>query len=201
MTMRVAVAVSGRGSNLEALLRALGPEAPARVVLVITNRPDARALEVAATHGVDTTVLHDHADASQWLAPLERHQVDLIVLAGYLKLVPASVVARYRDRMVNIHPALLPAHGGRGMYGHRVHEAVIASGDRESGATVHLVDEVYDRGAILAQRRVPVLPGDTPERLAARVLEVEHQLLPAVVLAAASAGHPVPISEHVELPS
>lgn len=201
MTMRVAVAVSGRGSNLEALLRALGPEAPARVVLVMTNRPDARALEVAATHGVDTAVLHDHADASQWLAPLERHQVDLIVLAGYLKLVPASVVARYRDRIVNIHPALLPAHGGRGMYGHRVHEAVLANGDRESGATVHLVDEVYDRGAILAQRRVPVLPGDTPERLAARVLEAEHQLLPAVVLAAASAGRPVPLSEHVELSS
>jgi phosphoribosylglycinamide formyltransferase 1 len=201
MTMRVAVAVSGRGSNLEALLRALGPEAPARVVLVITNRPDARALEVAATHGVDATVLHDHRDASQWLAPLERHQVDLIVLAGYLKLVPASVVARYRDRIVNIHPALLPAHGGRGMYGHRVHEAVLASGDRESGATVHLVDEVYDRGAILAQRRVPVLAGDTPDRLAARVLEVEHQLLPAVVLAAASAGRPVPISEHVEFSS
>jgi formyltetrahydrofolate-dependent phosphoribosylglycinamide formyltransferase len=201
MTMRVAVAVSGRGSNLEALLRALRPEAPARVVLVMTNRPDARALDVAAAHGVDTTVLHDHADASQWLAPLERHQVDLIVLAGYLKLVPASVVARYRDRIVNIHPALLPAHGGRGMYGRRVHEAVLASGDRESGATVHLVDEVYDRGAILAQRRVPVLPEDTPERLAARVLDVEHQLLPAVVLAAAGAGRPVPLSEQVELSS
>jgi formyltetrahydrofolate-dependent phosphoribosylglycinamide formyltransferase len=201
MTMRVAVAVSGRGSNLEALLRALGPEAPARVVLVLTNRPDARALDVAARYGVDTAVLHDHADAPEWLAPLERHQVDLIVLAGYLKLVPASVVARYRDRIVNIHPALLPAHGGPGMYGHRVHEAVLASGDRESGATVHLVDEVYDRGAILAQRRVPILPGDTPAQLAARVLEVEHQLLPAVVLAAANAGRPVPLSEHVELPS
>jgi folate-dependent phosphoribosylglycinamide formyltransferase PurN len=87
------------------------------------------------------------------------------------------------------------------MYGHRVHEAVLASGDRESGATVHLVDEVYDRGAILAQRRVPILPGDTPAQLAARVLEVEHQLLPAVVLAAANAGRPVPLSEHVELPS
>jgi phosphoribosylglycinamide formyltransferase-1 len=87
------------------------------------------------------------------------------------------------------------------MYGRRVHEAVLASGDRESGATVHLVDEVYDRGAILAQRRVPVLPEDTPERLAARVLDVEHQLLPAVVLAAAGAGRPVPLSEQVELSS
>jgi formyltetrahydrofolate-dependent phosphoribosylglycinamide formyltransferase len=199
MTMRVAVAVSGRGSNLEALLRALGPEAPARVVLVLTNRPDAPALQVAASFRIDGRVLADPNDAAQWLAQLERHQIDLVVLAGYLKLVPAPVVARYRDRIVNIHPALLPAHGGRGMYGHRVHEAVLAAGDRESGATVHLVDEVYDRGAILAQSRVPVLPGDTPERLAARVLDVEHRLLPAVVLAAAAAGRPVPLSETVEL--
>ncbi|HEY8256238.1 MAG TPA: phosphoribosylglycinamide formyltransferase [Gemmatimonadales bacterium] len=195
----MAVAVSGRGSNLEALLRALGPEAPARVVLVLTNRPDAPALQVAASFRIDGRVLADPNDAAQWLAQLERHQIDLVVLAGYLKLVPAPVVARYRDRIVNIHPALLPAHGGRGMYGHRVHEAVLAAGDRESGATVHLVDEVYDRGAILAQSRVPVLPGDTPERLAARVLDVEHRLLPAVVLAAAAAGRPVPLSETVEL--
>ena len=125
-----------------------------------------------------------------WLDPARRdHRVDLLVLAGYLKLVPAAVIARYRHRIVNVHPALLPAFGGPGMYGRRVHEAVLASGARESGATVHLVDEVYDRGAILAQRRVPVLPGDTPDRLAARVLEVEHRLLPAVVLAAA-AGRP-----------
>jgi phosphoribosylglycinamide formyltransferase-1 len=120
------------------------------------------------------------------------------VLAGYLKLVPAAVIARYRDRILNVHPALLPAFGGRGMYGHRVHEAVLASGARESGATVHLVDEVYDRGAILAQGRVPVLPDDTPDRLAARVLAVEHRLLPAAVLAAAAAGRAVPLSETVE---
>jgi folate-dependent phosphoribosylglycinamide formyltransferase PurN len=124
--------------------------------------------------------------------------VDLLVLAGYLKLVPAAVIARYRDHVLNVHPALLPAFGGRGMYGHRVHEAVLASGARESGATVHLVDEVYDRGAILAQARVPVLPDDTPDRLAARVLAVEHRLLPAAVLAAAAAGRAVPLSETVE---
>lgn len=199
MTMRVAVAVSGRGSNLEALLRALGPAAPARVALVLTNRADAGALRVAAAHDVPTQVLGHPADPAEWLAGLERHQIDLIVLAGYLKLVPAAVIARYRDRIVNVHPALLPAHGGRGMYGHRVHQAVLASGDRESGVTVHLVDEAYDRGAILAQSRVPVLPGDSAERLAARVLEVEHRLLPAVVLAAAAAGRPVPLSETVEL--
>ncbi len=198
MTMRVAVAVSGRGSNLEALLRALVPEALARVVLVLSNRADAGALDRARDHGIAAEVLPDPADGADWLVRLERHRVDLLVLAGYLNLVPAAVIARYRDRILNVHPALLPAFGGRGMYGRRVHEAVLASGARESGATVHLVDEVYDRGAILAQTRVPVLPGDTPDTLAARVLVAEHRLLPAVVLAAATAGRPVPLPDTVE---
>jgi phosphoribosylglycinamide formyltransferase-1 len=198
MTMRIAVAVSGRGSNLEALLHALGPGAPARVVLVLSNRADAGALARAARHAVPAEVLADPADPADWISRLERHRVDLVVLAGYLKLVPPEVVARYRGRMLNVHPALLPDHGGPGMYGHRVHEAVLASGARESGATVHLVDEAYDRGAILAQARVPVLPGDDADRLAARVLQAEHRLLPAVVLAAATAGRPVPLSEVVE---
>ncbi len=200
MTMRVAVAVSGRGSDLESLLHALGPETPARVVLVLSNTPDAGGLERARAHGVAAEVLPDPDDAADWLARLERHRVDLLVLAGCLKLVPAPVVDRYRHLIVNIHPALLPAFGGRGMYGLRVHEAVLRSGARESGATVHLVDEASDRGAILAQGRVPVLPDDDPERLAARVLVVEHRILPAVVLAAAAAGRPVPIPETVESP-
>jgi folate-dependent phosphoribosylglycinamide formyltransferase PurN len=117
------------------------------------------------------------------------------VLAGYLKLVPSPVVAEYRDRIINIHPALLPDFGGKGMYGRRVHEAVLASGARESGASVHLVDERYDRGAVLAQARVPVFPNDTADDLAERVLAEEHRLLPAVVLAAARAGRPVPLNE------
>ena len=199
MTMRIAVAVSGRGSNLEALLRALGPGAPARVVVVLSNRADAGGLARAQAHGVATEVLADPADAGEWLERLGRHEADLLVLAGYIRLVPAGVIERYRGRILNVHPALLPAFGGKGMYGRRVHEAVLARGDRESGATVHLVDEVYDGGAVLAQARVPVLPGDDPDRLAARVLEVEHRLLPAVVLAAAAAGHPVPLPEAVEL--
>jgi phosphoribosylglycinamide formyltransferase 1 len=198
MPMHVAVAVSGRGSNLEALLRALGPDAPARVALVLSNRADAPAVQCAAGRGLATVTLRDHADAREWLSALERHGVDLLVLAGYLKLVPAEVVARYRGRIVNVHPALLPAFGGKGMYGRRVHQAVLASGARESGATVHLVDEAYDRGAILGQARVPVLPGDDPDTLAARVLEMEHRLLPAVVLAAAAAGRPVPLPEFAE---
>jgi formyltetrahydrofolate-dependent phosphoribosylglycinamide formyltransferase len=198
MPMHVAVAVSGRGTNLEALLRALGSGAPARVVLVLSNRADAPALERASGLGIATVALRDFADGREWLSALERHGVDLLVLAGYLKLVPAGVIERYRGRILNVHPGLLPAFGGQGMYGRRVHEAVLASGARESGATVHLVDEVYDRGAILGQARVPVLPGDDPDTLAARVLEAEHRLLPAAVLAAAAAGRPVPIPEFAE---
>jgi formyltetrahydrofolate-dependent phosphoribosylglycinamide formyltransferase len=198
MTMRVAVAASGGGSNLEALVRSLGPGAPARVVLVLSDRAAAGALDRARGHGIPTAVLADSASGSQWLDLLQRSDVDLLVLAGYLKLVPAEVVERYRGRIINIHPALLPTFGGQGMYGRRVHAAVLASGARESGASVHLVDEVYDRGTVLGRTRVPVLPGDDPDTLAARVLEAEHRLLPAVVLAAAAAGRPVPVPEPVE---
>jgi phosphoribosylglycinamide formyltransferase 1 len=195
MTMRIAVAISGRGSNLEALLQALGPSAPAEIVLVVSDRPRAAGLSLVRDTRIATEVLADPADGAAWLAVLRKREVDLVVLAGYLKLVPAPVIAAYRGRIINIHPALLPAFGGKGMYGRRVHQAVLASGARETGATVHLVDEAYDRGAVLAQARVPILPGDTPDRLSARVLEVEHRLLPAVVLAAAHAGQPVPLDE------
>ncbi len=197
MSCRVAVCVSGGGSNLQALLDALQGEAPARVVLVLSNRPDAGGLERARRAGVPAEVLADPADTTDWITRLGRRDVDLVVLAGYLKLVPPGVIAKYRGRMINIHPALLPTFGGPGMYGRRVHEAVLRSGGTESGATVHLVDEEFDRGEILAQRRVPVLAGDTPDSLAARVLEVEHRLLPAVVLAAARAGRPVPLTDTV----
>jgi phosphoribosylglycinamide formyltransferase-1 len=194
MSYRVAVCVSGGGSNLQALLDRLQGEEPARVVLVLSNRADAGGLERARRAGIPAEVLADPADASEWITRLGRRDVDLVVLAGYLKLVPPGVVQKYTGRIINVHPALLPAFGGPGMYGQRVHEAVIASGAAESGPTVHLVDEVYDRGAILAQRRVPVLPGDTPTALAARVLAEEHRLLPDAVLAAARAGRPVPMS-------
>ncbi|MEZ4587067.1 MAG: phosphoribosylglycinamide formyltransferase [Gemmatimonadales bacterium] len=194
MSMRVAVCISGRGSNLAALLAALGPEAPARVVLVLSNRASAGGLELARAAGVPTAVLQNAADPAEWLRHLEAARADFVVLAGFLKAVPAAVVARFAGRMVNVHPALLPAHGGPGMYGRHVHEAVLASGESESGATVHLVTERYDEGPILGQARVPVLPGDTAETLAARVLEVEHRLLPAAVLAAAPGGRAVPFT-------
>jgi len=191
--MRVAVAVSGRGSNLEALFERLGNGDDARVVLVISDRAEAPALDRARERGVAAMALQDWRSAEEWLAALTAESVDLLVLAGYLKLVPAEVIARYRGRIINVHPALLPAFGGKGMYGIRVHEAVLQSGAVESGCTVHLVEEEYDRGMTLVQARVPVLPGDTAQVLASRVLEQEPRLLPAVVLAAARAGHPVVI--------
>jgi formyltetrahydrofolate-dependent phosphoribosylglycinamide formyltransferase len=201
MPMRVAVCVSGRGSNLFALLEALAGSDRAEVVLVLSDRGDAPALARARERGIPAFNLADYRDPEEWLARLGAAQVDLIVLAGYLRLVPSTVISAYRDRIVNIHPALLPAFGGPGMYGRHVHEAVLRSGAAVSGATVHLVDEEYDRGAILAQAKVPVLPDDTPDTLAARVLRAEHTLLPAVVLKAAEMGHPVPIPEPVVLPA
>jgi formyltetrahydrofolate-dependent phosphoribosylglycinamide formyltransferase len=195
MKMRIAVAISGRGSNLEALLGALEPGARAQVALVVSDRAEAAGLERARDRGIPAETLSHPDDGDEWLRLLWRFRIDLVVLAGYLKLVPAPVIACYRGRIINIHPALLPAFGGKGMYGRRVHEAVLASGAQESGATVHLVEEVYDRGAVLAQARVPVLPEDTADTLAARVLAVEHELLPRAVLAAAAAGRPVPLTE------
>ena len=178
--VRVAVLVSGGGTNLQALLDALHDSPLARVARVISNRPDAGALARAGRAGVPTTVLRDPGDPAELQSALAG--AELVVLAGYLKLVDASVVARFRGRMINIHPALLPDFGGPGMYGRRVHEAVLASGAKESGVTVHFVDDAFDRGEIIAQERVPVRPNDTPETLAARVLEAEHRLLPKVVL-------------------
>jgi phosphoribosylglycinamide formyltransferase-1 len=178
----VAVLVSGRGSNLQALMDALAGEVPGRVVLVVSNKPDAPALARAREAGIAAECVAPD-DAAALLARFAEHRVALVVLAGYLKRVPERVVAAYRGRMLNVHPALLPSFGGEGMYGRRVHEAVLASGARLSGATVHLVDEQYDRGPIVAQWPVPVRAGDTAETLAHRVLDIEHRLLPAVVVA------------------
>jgi formyltetrahydrofolate-dependent phosphoribosylglycinamide formyltransferase len=186
--MRVAVLASGGGTNLEALIDACGTGAPATVALVLSNNPQADALRRATRAGIPTGVLHHPDDGTGLLEQLRGHRADLVVLAGYLKLVPRDVVDALAGRMINIHPALLPAFGGGGMYGINVHRAVLTSGATVSGASVHLVDAVYDRGRIVAQWPVPVQRDDTPEALHERVLAVEHQLLPAVVLAAARAG-------------
>lgn len=173
----VAVLVSGGGSNLQAILDAqmqntLGD---VRVVQVVASKPGIPALDRAKKAGVDTVVAETQ-DAV--LHALNQSHVQVICLAGYLKKLSPAIVQRFRGKILNIHPALLPKYGGAGMYGHYVHEAVLAAGEKESGCTVHVVDEEYDRGPILAQAKVSVLPNDTPESLAARILEQEHQLYP-----------------------
>ena len=207
MKVRGAVFASGGGSNFQALLDHQRPEGDWGVVLLVTDREDAgaiaRAVEASVPAVVIKTTGRDAADvARETLQLLARYRVDLILLAGYLKLIPREVIARYRGRILNIHPALLPAFGGKGMYGMRVHTAVIESGAQESGATVHFVDEEYDRGPIVAQRRVPVLAPDTPQALAARVLEVEHELYPQAVdhicEALAAGREPTPFTEKLQ---
>jgi phosphoribosylglycinamide formyltransferase-1 len=159
----------------------LARERIAKVVVVASNRPDSPALVRAATASIDIATFDAADDGSSLLDLLRKFKVDLVVLAGYLKRIPPSVISEYGGRMLNIHPALLPAFGGEGMYGARVHQAVIASGARETGVTVHLVDNDYDRGPIVAQWRVPVETSDTAETLAARVLNVEHVVYPRTV--------------------
>ena len=191
MTARIAVFASGGGSNLQALLdyhRARGNARCGDVVLVASNRPDAGALERARKAGIPTAVFKSDRvpDGCDAIDVLARHKVDFIALAGYLKLLPKDLLAEFPSRITNIHPALLPAFGGPGMYGDRVHRAVLQSGATVSGATVHYVDEEYDRGAILAQWPVPVLADDSVKSLAERVLKVEHVLYPRVIDAVAS---------------
>lgn len=177
---RVAVLASGGGSNLQAVLdhlAALGPGRSADVALVVAGRETAGALTRARRAGVETATVAPEALG----AILDAHAIDLVVLAGYLSFVPAAVTERWAGRIINVHPALLPSFGGHGLYGLRVHRAVLDAGARVSGATVHFVDAEYDRGPIIAQWPVPVAVGDTPATLAARVLRVEHLLLPRAV--------------------
>lgn len=198
MPVRIAVLASGGGTNLQALIDRFhaSTDAPARVELVVASRPGIGALERADRAGIPTLILEAAEPTTQrLLRRLAADRIDLIVLAGYLRQVPDEVVETYRGRILNVHPALLPGFGGHGMYGIRVHRAVLAAGAVVTGATVHLVDERYDEGPILAQWPVPVLPGDTPESLAARVLAVEHRLLPAAVEAFACGGDPEPLPE------
>jgi phosphoribosylglycinamide formyltransferase 1 len=188
---RIGVLASGGGSNLQAILdyfASLGESRAGDVVLVASDSANAGALVRAERAGIDRAVLRSpRAPDGVELAPLLReHGVELVVLAGYMRLVPPDVTLAYRGRMLNVHPALLPNFGGPGMYGARVHRAVIAAGARESGPTVHFVDEVYDHGPVIAQLPVPVLPDDDDRTLAARVLEAEHLLYPRVVDAVAA---------------
>ena len=186
MTARVAVLASGGGTNLQALLDHFSDGDTARVALVISDRKDAGALDRARGAGVPAHVIPVAgrpvaAATADMIDALESEHIDIIALAGYLRLVPPEVTRRFAFRVLNIHPALLPAFGGKGMYGRRVHEAVLEAGCRVTGPTVHFVNERYDEGRILAQWPVPVLEDDTARSLAGRVLRAEHMLYPVAV--------------------
>ncbi len=179
----LALFVSGGGSNFRAIQDSiLAGRITGRVALVVTDKPECPGARYAREQGIEvyTYPAHDR-HPSDLLQALKDRECELVLLAGYLKMVPPEVVRAYQRRMLNIHPALLPDFGGPGYYGRRVHEAVLQSGAAQSGVTVHFVDEQYDHGPIVAQATVAVLPGDTPESLAARVLVQEHLLYPQVV--------------------
>jgi len=185
LSVPAAVFASGGGSNLGALLEYERRHEGAgyRIELVVSDREEAGAITRARSAGRDAEVVPtgtrpDEDVTPELLALLERSGVEAIFLAGYLRLLPGELVRRFQGRILNVHPALLPAFGGKGMYGLRVHRAVLEQGSRVTGVTVHFVNEVYDEGAVLAQWPVPVRSGDTPESLAARVLSVEHVLYP-----------------------
>ena len=203
LPLAAAAFASGSGSNFIALHAAEARGAPWRIRLVVSDREDAGALERARQAGIAARVIpvsgrDPELVGQETLALLAEHGIQVVFLAGYLRLVPRAVTEAYRKRILNVHPALLPAFGGKGMYGRRVHEAVLAAGERVSGPTIHFVDERYDEGTILAQWQVPVFADDTPESLAARVLEVEHRLYPLAAArlcrALASGVEPSPLA-------
>jgi phosphoribosylglycinamide formyltransferase-1 len=191
--MNLGFLASGRGSNMQAVIDACkSGRLNGSPRIVISNNSASGALERARREGVAnahlSSVTHPEADALDRAIcdTLRCHAVDLVVLAGYMKKIGPETLGAYAGRIVNIHPALLPRFGGKGMYGARVHRAVLASGVQETGVTVHIVDAQYDHGPILAQRRVPVRAGDTVESLAQRVLEQEHDLLVETLVRIAS---------------
>lgn len=190
--MNIAIFASGAGSNADAILKALPrllfySKLTANVTLIVTNNPKAGVLQVAASHGVASSIINlknkDEAEcADTYLAILKQHDIGLIVLAGFLKKIPAAVIAKYPQKIINIHPALLPKYGGAGMHGIHVHKAVIAGADPYTGITIHYVDEQYDSGKIIFKAQLDVQPNDTAETLAQKVLQLEHIWYSAVIV-------------------
>ena len=187
---KIAVFVSGGGSNFMAIHHQIQKrEIPGEIVLVISNNPNCGAIEYANENSISHVIINETRYPNPYtrgeLLPdtCLKAEINLICLAGYMKMLPPEFVKQYENKILNIHPGLLPEFGGKGFFGMRVHEAVINSGKRESGATVHFVDEIYDHGPIILQKKVEVLETDTAESLAARILKLEHELFPEVVKA------------------
>ena len=187
---KIAVFVSGGGSNFIAIHRQIiQGNILGKIVMVFSNNPNCGAIKFAEENSIPIFIINAarypnaHTRDEFLLETCLKAEIDLICLAGFMKMLPQNIVKQYEYRILNIHPGLLPEFGGKGFYGTRVHEAVINTGKRESGATVHFVDEIYDHGPIILQKKVEVMENDTPESLAARVLKLEHELFPEVVKA------------------
>ena len=180
--MRLAILASGSGSNAEKIMEHFAHSSKGVIALVASNKTDAGVLARAEKFGVPTfTFTRKEMDAGVLLAKLQEEQIDWVILAGFLVKVPDELIRAFPNRMVNIHPALLPKYGGKGMYGHHVHEAVKAAGDTESGITIHLVNEHYDEGKIIFQAATSLLPEDSAETIAAKVLALEHRYFAGVI--------------------
>lgn len=180
---KIAIFASGSGSNAENIIQYFAQKPQFCVKSVFCNVPDAYVLERAKKYRIPAFVFNreEFRSPDKVFRQLQEQEIDFIVLAGFLWLLPSFITAAWPDKIVNIHPALLPAYGGKGMYGHHVHEAVIAAGEKESGITIHYVNDHYDQGAIIFQAKCPVYPADTPEELAARVHELEYKYFPQII--------------------
>ena len=180
---KIAIFASGSGSNAENIIQYFAQKPQFCVKSVFCNVPDAYVLERAKKYRIPSFVFNreEFRNPDKVFRQLQEQEIDFIVLAGFLWLMPSFITAAWPNKIVNIHPALLPAYGGKGMYGHHVHEAVIAAGEKESGITIHYVNDHYDQGAIIFQATCPVLPTDTPDDLAARVHELEYRYFPQII--------------------
>ena len=180
---KIAIFASGSGSNAENIIQYFAQKPQFCVKSVFCNVPDAYVLERAKKYRNPSFVFNreEFRNPDKVFRQLQEQEIDFIVLAGFLWLMPSFITAAWPNKIVNIHPALLPAYGGKGMYGHHVHEAVIAAGEKESGITIHYVNDHYDQGAIIFQAKCPVLPTDTPDDLAARVHELEYRYFPQII--------------------
>ena len=180
---KIAIFASGSGSNAENIINYFQNDAENVVKIVFCNKPNAYVLERAKRLNVPTFVFgrEDFYHSDMVLNELKRLDIDMIVLAGFLWKVPDAIIEAYRERVVNIHPALLPSYGGKGMYGMKVHESVIAAGEKESGITIHYVNDHYDEGATIFQAKCEIAPGDTPDTLAEKVHALEYEHFPRVI--------------------
>ena len=182
-TANVAIFASGAGSNAKKIVEHFNNHPFIQIKLIVCNKPEAGVLQIAKDNTIETLLIEKEKffSGDEYINVLKEHTIDLIVLAGFLWKLPENLVRAYQNKIVNIHPALLPKYGGKGMYGHRVHEAVLFNKEKESGISIHYADELYDHGKIIFQTTCPVLENDTPASLAERIHQLEHLHYPKVI--------------------